>query len=92
MGKADIFMGNYKLAPDFESASAGNMGWYRLVGGTGEINIQVAYVPSHVIPSPQLVLLCIRELISTAQNNSLSIEAFDLLKVIGKGTFGKVHR
>ena len=51
MGKSDIFMGNYKLVPDFESASAINEGWYNLVGGTGEINIQAAYVPSHVTPT-----------------------------------------
>jgi len=69
MGKSDVFMGNFKLTPDFESMSMADQ-WYDVVGGSGQIHLQVAYKPS--------------------SNESLSIDSFDLLKVIGKGSFGKV--
>ena len=43
--------------------------WYDIVGGSGRIQIGVAYHPNHGHP--------------------LTIDDFDLITVIGKGSFGK---
>ncbi|WFD42175.1 non-specific serine/threonine protein kinase [Malassezia psittaci] len=65
----DVYLGSAKLIPTFESTRSLDT-WLPVVGGTGEIHVQLAFKPQ--------------------QGHSLSIESFELLKVIGKGSFGKV--
>jgi serum/glucocorticoid-regulated kinase 2 len=65
----DIFMGGIKFIPDFENRGTHDQ-WYDVVGGSGKIQIGVAYQPS--------------------LGQSLSVEDFELITVIGKGSFGKV--
>lgn len=48
MGKADIFLGSYKLTPDFEFTGGSKEAWYSITGGTGDVNLQIAYTPSTV--------------------------------------------
>ncbi|PAV17117.1 AGC Akt kinase [Pyrrhoderma noxium] len=64
----DVFLGGIKFTPNFENNDPEE--WHTLVGGSGKIQVAVAYSPS------------------TGQ--SLTIDSFELLKVIGKGSFGKV--
>ncbi|THH28702.1 hypothetical protein EUX98_g5480 [Antrodiella citrinella] len=65
----DLFMGGVRFTPDFDDLPADEQ-WYELVGGSGRIQIGVAFQPS------------------TGQ--SLTISDFELVTVIGKGSFGKV--
>ena len=47
----DIFMGGIKFVPDFDNVgSVGTDQWYDLGGGSGKIQIGVAYQPSSVGP------------------------------------------
>ncbi|KIJ64521.1 hypothetical protein HYDPIDRAFT_154129 [Hydnomerulius pinastri MD-312] len=67
----DLFMGGIKFTPDFDNiGTVGQDQWYDLTGGTGKIQIGVAYQPS--------------------SGQSLTIDDFELITVIGKGSFGKV--
>ncbi|KAJ3716893.1 kinase-like domain-containing protein [Lentinula raphanica] len=65
----DVFLGGIKFVPDFENMGTEDR-WYEVVGGTGKIQIGVAYQPHHGGP--------------------LTIDDFELITVIGKGSFGKV--
>ncbi|KAG7440874.1 AGC/Akt protein kinase [Guyanagaster necrorhizus] len=65
----DIFMGGIKFVPDFENMGTQDQ-WYDIVGGTGKIQIGVAYQPTY--------------------GGSLTVDDFELITVIGKGSFGKV--
>ncbi|KAH8104692.1 AGC/Akt protein kinase [Cristinia sonorae] len=65
----DVFMGGVRFTPDFDDLPTDEQ-WYDLVGGSGRIQIGVAFQPS------------------TGQ--SLTISDFELITVIGKGSFGKV--
>lgn len=67
----DIFMGGIKFVPNFDAMGNQDQ-WYDLVGGTGKIQIGVAYQPHY--------------------GQSLNIDDFELMTVIGKGSFGKVCR
>lgn len=42
----DIFLGGIKFVPDFDMGGSGD-NWYDIVGGTGKIQIGVAYTPSY---------------------------------------------
>lgn len=45
----DLFMGGIKFTPDFDNVgTVGHDQWYDLTGGTGKIQIGVAYQPSSV--------------------------------------------
>ncbi|KZT73916.1 Pkinase-domain-containing protein [Daedalea quercina L-15889] len=65
----DIFMGGVRFIPDFEETAPQDQ-WYELTGGSGKIQIGVAFKPS--------------------SGHSLTIDDFELITVIGKGSFGKV--
>ncbi|KAL0961415.1 hypothetical protein HGRIS_006364 [Hohenbuehelia grisea] len=65
----DIFLGGIKFVPDFENMGTQDQ-WYNVVGGSGRVQIGVAYRPSY--------------------GQSLTIDDFELITVIGKGSFGKV--
>lgn len=65
----DLFLGGIKFIPNFDDLGNQDQ-WYDVVGGTGKIQIGVAYQPSH--------------------GQSLTIDDFELITVIGKGSFGKV--
>ena len=43
----DIFMGGVRFTPDFDDLPTGEQ-WYELVGGSGRIQIGVAFQPSTV--------------------------------------------
>lgn len=66
----DIFLGGIKFIPDFDNMGNGDR-WYDIVGGTGKVQIGVAYTPNY--------------------GGSLTIDDFELITVIGKGSFGKVN-
>jgi len=55
--------------PDFEGRGNHDQ-WYDLAGGTGRIQLGVAYQPNY--------------------GQSLTIDDFELMTVVGKGSFGKV--
>jgi serum/glucocorticoid-regulated kinase 2 len=65
----DIFMGGLKFIPDFDNMGTQDQ-WYDLSGGSGKIQIGVAFQPN--------------------SGHSLTIDDFELITVIGKGSFGKV--
>ncbi|KAJ8470025.1 hypothetical protein ONZ51_g8601 [Trametes cubensis] len=65
----DIFLGGVRFMPDFDDPSPQDH-WYDLAGGSGRIQIGVAFKPS--------------------SGQSLTIDDFELITVIGKGSFGKV--
>lgn len=65
----DIFLGGIKFVPNFDEMGNQDQ-WYEIVGGSGKIQIGVAYKPSY--------------------GHSLTIDDFELITVIGKGSFGKV--
>jgi serum/glucocorticoid-regulated kinase 2 len=65
----DIFLGGIKFVPDFENMGTQDQ-WYDIVGGSGKIQIGVAYQPTY--------------------GGSLTVDDFELITVIGKGSFGKV--
>ncbi|KAJ3562116.1 hypothetical protein NP233_g9773 [Leucocoprinus birnbaumii] len=65
----DIFLGGIKFVPNFDEMGNQDQ-WYEMVGGSGKIQIGVAYKPSF--------------------GHSLTIDDFELITVIGKGSFGKV--
>lgn len=66
----DIFMGGIKFVPNFDEMGSQDQ-WYEVVGGSGKIQIGVAYQPSY--------------------GQSLTVDDFELITVIGKGSFGKVR-
>ncbi|KAI0643118.1 AGC/Akt protein kinase [Trametes meyenii] len=65
----DLFLGGVRFMPDFDDPSSQDH-WYDLAGGSGRIQIGVAFKPS--------------------SGQSLTIDDFELITVIGKGSFGKV--
>lgn len=65
----DFFLGGTKFVPNFDEMGNQDQ-WYDIVGGSGKIQIGVAYKPSF--------------------GHSLTIDDFELITVIGKGSFGKV--
>ncbi|CAL1712822.1 unnamed protein product [Somion occarium] len=65
----DIFMGGVRFKPDFDDLPTQDT-WYELVGGSGKIQIGLAFQPNN--------------------GQSLTIDDFELITVIGKGSFGKV--
>lgn len=65
----DVFLGGTKFVPNFDEMGNQDQ-WYDIFGGTGKIQIGVAYKPSF--------------------GHSLTIDDFELITVIGKGSFGKV--
>lgn len=65
----DFFLGGTKFVPNFDEMGNQDQ-WYDIVGGSGRIQIGVAYKPSF--------------------GHSLTIDDFELITVIGKGSFGKV--
>jgi serum/glucocorticoid-regulated kinase 2 len=65
----DIFLGGIKFVPDFDELGSQDE-WYNMMGGSGKIQIGVAYRPN--------------------PEQSLTIDDFELITVIGKGSFGKV--
>lgn len=65
----DVLLGRVTFAPH-EDTTRMTDEWYAVVGGEGQIRIQVTYKDTPDAP--------------------LTIDSFDLLKVIGKGSFGKV--
>ncbi|KAL9935834.1 hypothetical protein V8E36_005411 [Tilletia maclaganii] len=77
MGESDRLLGSLKFVPDFDDAVSQNqLGSYKLSGGggAGQISIQFSFHPTA----------------GTGSGSGLTIESFELLKVIGKGSFGKV--
>ena len=84
----DMFMGGVRFTPDFDDSASQDQ-WYDLVGGSGRIQIGVAFKPSTV--SLDLVLyVSVRMSYGSFQGQSLTIDDFELITVIGKGSFGKV--
>ena len=83
----DLFMGGIRFTPDFDDMPTQEQ-WYDLSGGSGRIQIGIAFRPSTVSGfqlfhlTAQLIVLC--------QGLSLTIDDFELITVIGKGSFGKV--
>ncbi|GJE98501.1 Pkinase-domain-containing protein [Phanerochaete sordida] len=65
----DLFMGGIRFTPDFDDMPTQEQ-WYDLTGGSGRIQIGIAFRPS--------------------SGASLTIDDFELITVIGKGSFGKV--
>ncbi|EKM51814.1 uncharacterized protein PHACADRAFT_127719 [Phanerochaete carnosa HHB-10118-sp] len=65
----DLFMGGIRFTPDFDDMPTQEQ-WYDLSGGSGRIQIGIAFRPS--------------------SGASLTIDDFELITVIGKGSFGKV--
>ncbi|KAI0087835.1 AGC/Akt protein kinase [Irpex rosettiformis] len=65
----DIFLGGIRFTPDFDDMPTQD-GWYNLSGGTGKMQIGLAFKP--------------------LSGASLTIDDFELITVIGKGSFGKV--
>ncbi|KAK7677768.1 Serine/threonine protein kinase, AGC [Cerrena zonata] len=65
----DMFMGGVRFKPDFDDLPTEDT-WYELVGGSGKIQIGLAFQPNN--------------------GQSLTIDEFELITVIGKGSFGKV--
>lgn len=65
----DIFLGGIKFVPNFDELDSEDK-WYEIVGGSGKIQLGLAYHPS--------------------LGQSLTIDDFELITVIGKGSFGKV--
>lgn len=85
----DLFMGGVRFTPDFDDLSSQDQ-WYDLVGGQGRIQIGVAFKPSTVRFSIFIAYMC--ERLMLPQGQSLTIDDFELITVIGKGSFGKVCR
>ena len=56
--------------------------WVSLTGGAGSLQIRVSYKANQV--------RALKWIMADFQNQALTIDAFDLLKVVGKGSFGKV--
>lgn len=59
--------------------------WIPVQGGSGAINIQVSFKPAQVSLTASGAFRADRQA-------PLTIDSFELLKVIGKGSFGKVSR
>ncbi|CAD6891370.1 unnamed protein product [Tilletia controversa] len=77
MGDADRYLGGLKFVPDFDDALTQNqLCTYKLVGPSLSANIRIQF---HFHPNQ-----------GSESGSGLTIESFELLKVIGKGSFGKV--
>ncbi|KAK0562461.1 Serine/threonine-protein kinase [Tilletia horrida] len=77
MGESDRFLGGVKFVPDFDDALTQNqLCTYTLQGGggTGQLRVQFIFHATQ----------------DTGSGSGLTLESFELLKVIGKGSFGKV--
>ncbi|KAK0556894.1 Serine/threonine-protein kinase [Tilletia horrida] len=77
MGDTDRFLGGVKFVPDFDDALTQNqLCTYKLQGPgvNAQIRVQFTFHASQ----------------GTGSGSGLTIESFELLKVIGKGSFGKV--
>ncbi|KAE8214806.1 hypothetical protein CF327_g1826 [Tilletia walkeri] len=77
MGDADRYLGGLKFVPDFDDALTQNqLCTYNLVGPglVSKIRLQFTFHPNQ----------------GSESGSGLTIESFELLKVIGKGSFGKV--
>ena len=83
----DIFMGGVRFTPDFDDMSTQDR-WFELAGGSGKIHIGVTFKPSTV--SLTTYLACTGSELWLHQGASLTIDDFELITVIGKGSFGKV--
>jgi serum/glucocorticoid-regulated kinase 2 len=98
----DLFLGGLKFTPGFDSQVGGQIScatrgsqsclqpvdsWVPATAGTGRFHIQVNFKPRTVsmLHGFALALMCF-----ACGQESLTIQDFDLLKVIGKGSFGKV--
>lgn len=92
MDDANNFHRLFRFTPVFDPSRVTDE-WYRSSGGTGEFHIQVSYKPAAVsfllLSSMYQTLMLLPFPLSKAE--ALTIDAFDLLKVIGKGSFGKVY-
>lgn len=82
----DIFLGGVKFIPDFDNMHS-RLETYDLTGGAGKIQISYSYAPSVVRTG-----ISVKRSGShiALQGQPLTIDSFELLKVIGKGSFGKV--
>lgn len=100
MGVGDIFLGGIKFVPDFETPRTTNE-WYTLSSGSGQVHVEVSYRTQQVSLWARLWRRLKRASRRMGANSSskrcsldaqasLNMEAFELLKVIGKGSFGKV--
>lgn len=70
--------------------------WVPATSGTGQFHIAVTFKPRQVFPFPCPVFSFVHafhwyNLFCNRNQESLTIQDFDLLKVIGKGSFGKVR-
>ena len=63
--------------------------WFDIVGGTGQVQMSITYRPSTVRACLYLIAPT-SDNIRPSQRQSLSVDSFELLKVIGRGSFGKV--
>ncbi|KDN46998.1 Pkinase-domain-containing protein [Tilletiaria anomala UBC 951] len=81
MSVSDLYLGGVKFVPDFESASAS-----RSAGGA--VVADEWFAVSSGGTGQVRIQVSYKKL--DAQGSSLNMDAFELLKVIGKGSFGKV--
>ena len=90
----DLFLGGVSFSPDFGSTGVQN-DWVPMGGGAGKIQIGYHFAPGNVRNLPHPIHLLnltsdIKWYCLGHQGQSLTIDSFELLKVIGKGSFGKV--
>jgi serum/glucocorticoid-regulated kinase 2 len=84
----DIFMGGIKFIPDFDNMGSQDQ-WYDLTGSAGgKIQIGVAYKPSSVCHI--FVIISRSSDLQSVQGQPLMIDDFELITLIGRGSFGKV--
>ncbi|KNZ47136.1 uncharacterized protein VP01_664g3 [Puccinia sorghi] len=70
----DLLIGSVTFSPNIQAKGVTDA-WYPASSGEGKFHVQVMYKASAV---------------GLAHNDPLTIDSFELLKVIGKGSFGKV--
>lgn len=100
MQDSDIFLGSITVTPNLDDTKIVSQSWFQLQGvGSGDINIQVEYSPFRVVGhwSGKSHILGKRVIDGSLfvpshplQKRPLSMESFELMMVVGRGTFGKV--
>ncbi|QRW20232.1 Pre-B-cell leukemia transcription factor-interacting protein 1 [Rhizoctonia solani] len=86
MGKSDIFLGNVKLTPDFELTASPIPTLVFIIAYDNYQGVKDEWLPVAGGSGQINVQVSYKQ----QSNAALTIDSFDLLKVIGKGSFGKV--
>ncbi|KAI7900986.1 kinase-like domain-containing protein [Cokeromyces recurvatus] len=87
----DYFLGRITLQPNFNNPQVILNQVYSIIGGTGAMWIQSCYYyyPHH--QTPPLTPLPQQQQQQQPTSSNIHIQSFDLLRVIGRGSFGKVY-